>query len=301
MNNSLFETNWWLDAVAPGSWDSVTVERDGKSVARLPFVIQKGRFQTAITMPPLTQTLGPWFQEAEGKYANRLAKTKDLTQELIAALPAHDNFYMRFHHSFTNWLPFYWDGFTQTTRYTYTFDDISSAEKLWDGFQKNIRTDIKKAESQLTVTEEINTEKFFALLQKTYNRQNRAAPDIQTHINRIARAAQDNNALLMLFAGDKDGNAHAAGIFVYDERCAYYLLGGADPEHRNSGAQSLLIWEALQRLANKTQSFDFEGSMNRDIERFFRAFGAVQTPYFEISRQSRLKTVHSALRTIITP
>ena len=300
MNNSLFETDWWLDAVAPKRWDAVTVERDGQVVARLPYILQKGRFQTSITMPPLTQTLGPWILKPEGKYSNRLSKTKDLTQELIAALPAHDNLYLRFHHSFTNWLPFYWDGYTQTTRYTYKFEDIGNSETLWDGFQKNIRTDIKKAESRLSVSEDIDTEKFFTLLEKTYDRQNRAAPDIKTHINHIATAAKDNNALLMLVATDKNGTPHAAAIFVYDERCAYYLLGGADPEHRNSGAQSLLIWEALKRLSQKTKAFDFKGSMNRDIERFFRAFGATQTPYFEISKQSKLLAAKSALKAMIT-
>jgi phosphatidate phosphatase APP1 len=32
--------------------------------------------------------------------------------------------------------------------------------------------------------------------------------------------------------------------------------------------------------------FDFEGSMIEPIERFFRGFGAVQTPYFHVSRSS---------------
>lgn len=37
----------------------------------------------------------------------------------IDNLPKFDYFNMNFHYSITNWLPFYWRGFKQTTRYTY--------------------------------------------------------------------------------------------------------------------------------------------------------------------------------------
>ena len=56
--NSVFEQPWWLDIVAPGEWGEVTVKEGDETVARLPYVLQKGR----ITLPPLTQTLGPWMK-----------------------------------------------------------------------------------------------------------------------------------------------------------------------------------------------------------------------------------------------
>jgi len=44
------------------------------------------------------------------------------------------------------------------------------------------------------------------------------------------------------------------------------------------------VWHAIKHSATVTKSFDFEGSMIEPIERFFRAFGAIQTPYFAISK-----------------
>jgi len=61
-------------------------------------------------------------------------------------------------------------------------------------------------------------------------------------------------------------------------------MGGGAPDLRNSGATSLCMWEAIQFAATVTKSFDFEGSMLETVERFFRAFGAKQTPYFAISK-----------------
>ena len=50
---------------------------------------------------------------------------------------------------------------------------------------------------------------------------------------------------------------------------------------------SLALWEAIQFSSQVSRRFDFEGSMIESIERFFRAFGAREVPYFYVSRCSR--------------
>ena len=89
---------------------------------------------------------------------------------------------------------------------------------------------------------------------------------------------------------------HAVAYVVWDEHAAFYLLGGADPELRTSGASSLLLWEALQRARSRTDVFDFEGSMLAPVERFFRGFGAVQTPYLRVTRSTPRGAAALALR-----
>ena len=92
------------------------------------------------------------------------------------------------------------------------------------------------------------------------------------------------------------GRVHAAMLLVWDERRCYYLQGGGDPALRNSGAHSLLVWEAIQRAASKSRLFDFEGSMVESVERFFRAFGARQSPYSQVALvRSRLLRTAAAL------
>ena len=88
-----------------------------------------------------------------------------------------------------------------------------------------------------------------------------------------------------VFGGyDKAGNLHAAAFVVWQNSSAYYIAGGGDPALRSSGAQSLVLWEAIKHVSQYTDTFDFEGSMLPGVERFFREFGAMQTPYFTISR-----------------
>ena len=84
----------------------------------------------------------------------------------------------------------------------------------------------------------------------------------------------------MFFAVDSRDRVHAASYIAWDDDCAYYLMGGANPTLRSSGAQSLVAWESIRYAATAAKMFDFEGSMIEPIERFFRAFGAEQTPYY---------------------
>ena len=287
-NNSIFSQPWWLDAVAPGSWDKVTVENGGHVAARLPYVSRHKRGMTMLTMPPLTQTLGPWLRPYSGKYTNRLSKEKQLMTELIEKLPKFDLFTQNFHHSITNWLPFYWQGFQQTTRYTYVLEDLTDLDSVWQAIRSNIKTDVRKARKQLSVRCDLGLDAFLDLNEMTFSRQGFSLPYSRDLVARLDRACEDRNCRRMFFAEDAQGRLHAAVYIIWDEKAAYYLMSGSDPELRNSGAMSLLMWEAIQYSATVTQTFDFEGSMLESVERFFRSFGARQKPYFQVSKVNSL-------------
>ncbi len=99
------------------------------------------------------------------------------------------------------------------------------------------------------------------------------------------------------YVQDKDRKIHAAIYIIWDSNSAYYLMGGSDPDLRNSGATSLCIWEAIKFSSTVVKKFDFEGSMIEPVERFFRAFGAKQMPYLRISKTtSRLLKLLKALK-----
>ena len=62
------------------------------------------------------------------------------------------------------------------------------------------------------------------------------------------------------------------------------MWSGADPELRNSGGASLLIWEALKLAHRLGKPYNFGGSMVEPIETFMRKFGGRQVQYLEVSR-----------------
>lgn len=285
---TIFSQPWWLEAVAPGAWGEVTVEKGGKLFARLPYVMKKRWGFTLLTMPTLTQTLGPWLRPYPGKYANQLSEEKDLMNTLIGQLPDFDFFQQNFHYSITNWLPFHWQGFEQTTRYTYVIEDLTHLDAVWKETRENIRRNVRKAKKVLCVRDDLGLQPFLHLNEMTFERQGLQLPYAREFVARLDEACQDHECRKIFFAEDAHGRLHAAAYIVWDEAAAYYLMGGSDPELRSSGATSLTMWEAIQFAATVTQSFDFEGSMIEPVERFFRAFGARQKRYFHVNKTNSL-------------
>lgn len=287
----LFCRDWWQDAVCgENNWNVVLVERGGTIAGVLPYYLDSRYGLDCIRNPKLTQFTGPWLSYPPGqKYHSRLSFEKEILSELIDKLPPFDSFTQGFHYSVANWLPFCWKGFRQTTRYTYIIEDLSSPDDLFSAFRSNIKTDIRKAEKALRVVYDNDVERFFHLNKLTFDRQNLSMPYELTFLQRVDSACVERGCRKVFFAEGSDGAVHAAVYLVWDKQSAYYLMGGADPALRNSGATSLLLWEAIQFAATVTRKFDFEGSMLEPVERFFRSFGAVQKPYFHVSKvNSRL-------------
>lgn len=285
--SSLFQQPYWLETVAPGRWGAAAISKGGNIVARLPYVSEKKLGLNILTTPKLTKFLGPWLAPAPGKYASDLSRQKDLMHELIAQLPPHDSFAQNFHYSITNWLPFCWKGFSQTTLYSYVLDDLTSEESLWSGMQSNIRREIRKAGKQVEVRDDLGLECFLELNTKTFARKGMPLPYSSDYVQRIDDLLNQRNQRRIFFAVDSAKQVHAAIYIIWDSESAYYLMGGGDAKLRTSGSTSLLIWEAIRFASTVTKIFDFEGSMIEPIERFFRSFGAKQQQYFRVTYMNK--------------
>ena len=286
----LFSQYWWLDAVTGGgvSWDACIIENDSQVVGALPFVFRNNFSHTLIVQPLLTQSLCPWVSIATQNYTKALSKKKKIVGELIEMLPDFAFFYQNYHHSFTDWQPFYWSCYSQTTNYTYILDLEPAVNVLWENLRANIRREIKKAEKRFGVNIERVDEidDLYGLLEMTFDRQGKKPPYDKAFLKGVDAACKKRDARSIYVARDKDGNIHAATYIVRDYNTSYYLIGGGDPSLRKSGATSLCLWHAICDAREKTKFFDFEGSMVREIERFFRAFGARQTSYSSITKSN---------------
>jgi Acetyltransferase (GNAT) domain len=286
---ALFQQPWWLDAVAPGAWDAAIVTKDGEIVGRLPYVRMRRFGVTILGQPMLTPFVGPWIKPGTGKIHTQLEREYEILRGLVEALPGHDVFLQNFHYSMTNCLPFYWQGFSETVRYTYVLDELDDHDKIWAGFRQEVRTRIRKAERQVVVRAIDDVELFIALNQMTYERQGIPMPYPAELIRRLDAACSARGVRRIMLAEGADGIPHAALYLVWDSVSAYDLMGGSDPSLHASGAITLLTWEAIKYAGQVTRRYDFEGSMLRGVERFIRAFGGRQVQFARLMRGGTLK------------
>jgi hypothetical protein len=291
----IFCRPWWLRAVCPDGFEILTLRKGGKIVAGMPMVVSRKLGQRIIHMPQLTQTLGVLLAPpTKQSYVANLSAEMELLKKLVRAIPTFSYFSMNFHYNFTNWLPLYWAGYRQTTRYTYVIPYLGNETAIWKELRSNTKGDIRKASKRgLGVESDGAVWRFYDVNKKTFSRQGIGIPYSQSFFERLDQACQTKGAAKTLSAVDKSGRTHASCYIVWDSKAAYYLAGGGDPDLRNSGATSLLIWESIKFASTVAKRFDFEGSMIPSVERFFRAFGARQMPYFNISKDNRSLAVRA--------
>ncbi|HQB28381.1 MAG TPA: GNAT family N-acetyltransferase [Paludibacter sp.] len=298
----IFSKDWWLDAVCgPENWDVIVIKRGAEIAATLPYYIKRSKMFSIITMPMLTQTMGPYIKYPEYKrHEKQLSYEKEVMTELISKLPKYSYFHQNLHYSITNWLPFYWNGFSQTTRYTYVIEDLSNLENVWAQFSHAKRKNIKKAENKIKVLFDLSAKNFYENHKQTLAKQGKKIVYTFELFKKIYTAGYNHKSAKTIYAADMDGNIHAALFVVWDSQSAYDLISTIDPDYRNSGAASLLVKEIIKYVSNLTNKFDFEGSMIENVENSFRQFGAVQKPYFSVSRiDSRILRIKQGLGLII--
>ena len=298
---SIFTRSWWLDTVCPGGYQLLRVRRGGRIVAGMALPApERHRGARVIRMPGLTQTLGPLLAPlAGGKYETNLSREMEWLRELVASMPPVDGLAFNCHHRFTNWLPFHWAGYQQTTRYTYLYDDLRDLAAIYNGMSAKTRNIIRKGQKAgITVEECEDIEPFLALLPLTFTRQGMELPFTVELVRRIDAACAARDARKMYAARDREGNTHAILYHIYDYKYMYYLMQGSDPALRSSGAALLAQWHAIQHAAAVTAIYDFEGSMLENVEHVFRSFGAVQRPYFTIFKPAPDTSFRGVLRSL---
>ncbi len=289
----IFSKDWWMDAVCENqNWDVLLIEKDGLVIASMPIFKKKKYGIQYITQPKLTQTNGIYIKYPDNlKYEKKLSYENEICDEMINKIEQLDIvlYQQQFYYNFTNWLPFYWRKFEQTTNYTYVIEDLSDIDIVYSNFSHAKRKNIKKAMKEVEVKFDLSSKDFYNNHMMTLKKQNANINYSYNLFKNIYDITYEKESGKSIYAVDEYGNIHAAIFFVWDDNSAYDLVSTIDPDYRSSGAASLLIYEAIKYIADKTKKFDFEGSMIENVEKSFRQFGAIQRPYFSISKVFKYK------------
>jgi Acetyltransferase (GNAT) domain len=281
----LFMHDWYLDAVcSDGHWDAAMVEKGGKMVAVWPYFLKKKWAWPYVAMPLLGRMMGPYVLP---EYRT-LRHEPGLYADLLAQLPPLVAFEQDFNPTVTNWLPFYWAGFRQTTRYSYILP-LQDLDACYQGMAADYRNHkIPKAAAQVVVQAGLDLTDFLRVHNQSFERQGLEAPVSAALLTRLDAALAERDRRAILLAVDRQtGEVLSAAYIAWDNTTAYYLLAGDTPSGRSSGAGILLAWEAIQyaKTVRQLEVFDFAGSMVRPIERVRRQFGAQQQPYFRLNKE----------------
>lgn len=284
---TLFHKTFWLK-LSGLPFKILGCFRNEELVAGIPLVYQKRFGFTSIEPPPLTPYLGIVFQDNTAlKYVSRLSFEKKITSALVDVLLQEGTvIQVRFQPGIFDLHPFMWAGFSTGIKYTYRLD-VMNLDRVFQGMDARRRSEIRKAaRSGLSVVHNAPLEEFIHLNQMTFERQEAELSVSAEELKRRHQVLQREKVSQIFIVKDEAGQLCGGVYIVWDSKCAYYLLGGFNPEFGNSGAVPLAIWEAIQHTSKTLQlpEFDFEGSNIPGIERSFREYGGRLTPYYFVYR-----------------
>jgi GNAT acetyltransferase-like protein len=235
--------------------------------------------------PPYTPHIGWIFENRSQNHARALSENKkamEVIADFMQSLPV-GVISCAFPFSASDMQPFAWRKFKVVPNYTYQLPLALPAEELERRMATEPRNRLRKAVKEgLSVEKITDYDVVKMLVLKTFKRKNKAIN--KALLDKILSGFADASNSFA-FAALNNGQPVSATLTIHDKSTAYYLLGGYDPAAKHGGGGNLCMWQSILHSRELgMETFDFEGSMLPEVERFFRGFGADLVPYYTVNK-----------------
>ena len=159
-------------------------------------------------------------------------------------------------------------------------------ESLYADYSNNIKRNLKKASTKkLFLNSSLKPEKFVTEVKKAQIQKGILHPEALYHAaHRIIYNCLHRGKGVIMVAYDSQKNICAAIFFMFNGNAIVNLLNVSTEFGKENGAMHFLLDATIQREANKHKYIDFEGSSIEGIARFYKSFGAVNVPYYQLKK-----------------
>lgn len=269
---TVFQQKWWLDCVTGGHYGEVAVRSDNVIQGWLPYVTRRRWGYLVSEMPFLTHTLGPVILPGAGSPTSEFLRHNAITRELLEQLPKLAHFRQVLSPEDNGALGFIECGCHMKVQFTFIVDCTDSAH-IWKRMRDKTRNLIRRSEEKNTVQHEADAEEFLRFYADNCRQRNEMNRYEDPRTRRLLEQSIERDQGRIYLARDRATGAASAGIaVVWDSRYMYFLMS---TRHINadSGAVSLLLWNAMQEAQRRSLSFDFDGVSTSGTYRFLSGFG----------------------------
>ncbi len=239
-----------------------------------------------IKLPPYTPHCGLFFTSESSNQSSKSNFSKELMDEVCqfiiqqnAALTI-----LAFPSAIIDFQPFIWNKFKVVPNYTYRINLENSMENIISHFDSKNRNAINKTMKEGLVTE-LNGSTKLELFDFFYRSLSATKANIyQKELKNIFLNFSDESNSFSI-AASLNGDLLGLVFCVYDQHTCYYLLGGVNKNARVGGINNLLVQKSIEQAKQLgCKIFDFEGSMLKGVEKFFRGFGPDLVPYYTANK-----------------
>ncbi len=239
-----------------------------------------------IKLPPYTPHCGLFFLVDSKNNSSISSFSKEIMNEVCEYFSSQRSALtvLAFPSNIIDFQPFIWNKYKVIPNYTYRINLVNSLEYIISNFDSKNRNVINRAiKDDVQVTENTLTkEELFYFFVDSLNTTNANVYDEELK-NVFLKFSDDANSFSIV--AHKNKELLGVVFCIFDRDICYYLLGGVNKKSGVQGVNNLLVQRSIEKAKELgCKIFDFEGSMLKGVEKFFRGFGPELIPYFTVNK-----------------
>jgi len=286
--NDVFSSEGWL-SIYGNSLKLVGIyNNDQKLIGGFYYYQTKKMGASFIKLPPYSPHCGLFHISDAKNQASLNSTNKEVISEVCDYLSSQKSklLVLAFHAKIIDLQPFIWSKYKVVPNYTYQIELSKDLDTIYSNYDPKNRNKINSCLKQEIVVKENDMSKesmflFFkqALLSAGANVYEEELKNI------FHKFSNDKNSFCL--SVNVNNKLQGAVFCAYDRNVCYYLFGGMDKNAEVSGVTNLLLHKSIEKAKSLgCQTFDFEGSMLKGVEKFFRSFGPKLVPYYTVNKAS---------------
>jgi len=271
VNGMIYAYSWYLD-IACGNWDGL-VEDDYKSVMPLPRGEKYG----------FLYTYQPPFSQQHGVFSTSKI-TDEKVKEFLRAIPAKYKYVELSLNTFNRPKD---DSFETGEGVTHLLDLISPYDTLQSNYSTQTKRNLKKALSgSLAIAKAVSPKKVIDLFKANRGKDYAITSGQYNIVNTLMQTCIKKGLGQCWGVYTKDKELCAGAFLVESNRRTIFLFSGTNKKAFDTHAMTFLINRYIEENAQQNLTFDFEGSSDPDVARFYKGFGAKEVHYLKIRKNN---------------
>ncbi len=245
-------------------------------------------YRTATTILPLSPYGGFLIKDLDTKSVRRKEQRAFSTINHISAKLLSlglDNIIITNSYGLQDIRPFIRNGWNSEIRYTYI---LSLTKNIEMNFSTDARREIKKArKAEIGINKNYNTDVFWNLTSKMYERQNLAPPFNKTYLEGLMNILIEKKIGEMWIAETSSAEPASALFIAMDDKMAHGWTAANNPNLRDVGATTTILYEAARDIYERGfKKLNLMAGNTSRLSTFYTSFNPDLIPYFEVKKSS---------------
>jgi hypothetical protein len=265
LNSYIYGFSWYLNIVSE-CWDAI-IEEDYSAVFPLPYRKKFG--VKYIYQPAFAQQLG-LFTTIAHKDTLLFDFLKAIPNEFSLVEFNQNRFYLPENQEYNIF-----------SKVNIELDLSRNAAELEQNYSTNLKRNLKKARfSELKLQDNLSPKDLISLFRNNKGKDLNAYNSVEYENLSLLLNCLVKKSLTEIYGVFSNKNELvAAASFVFSGDKIIFFFSGLNQLGKELGAMPFLIDALIKKNANKSLIFDFEGSNDSDLARFYLSFGASKYEY----------------------